>query len=1102
MIGALGLLRTSEVFARASDDDLAVIADHVDERRVRVGAPLVKQGQPADTLFVVVSGELAVLVKSGDEVDEVARMGPGDIIGEIALVAGGTRTSTVRATATSRVVSLTKDGLERLVGRRPDIGDLLAEGSVRRLRQERLNRYLGLAFPNIDDEPLRRLSEGVVWRTIPSGDLLFEAGDPADDCYVVVSGRLRVTTTGLTEQVVEVGPGSLVGEGALASAGRRSATVRALRDADVAVLPRTRLVDVARSHPRAVLDLVASTVQGQANGSPGHTATTNLVVLPLSGATCDEFTDRLVGHLRTTHRVEDLDSAAVDRLMGTDTASQAEGFGAAAIALEHWLAGVESEHDIILHRADPTWTPWTRRCLRRADRILLVADASDAPGPTEFEQRAFVEGAGAHVHRTLVLLHPPDAERPRGTAAWLDAREVRDHLHVRADDDDHHARVARVLTDRAVALVLGGGGARGFAHLGVLHALDDLDVPVDILVGSSIGAVMAAVAATEWDRDTAMAAVRRSFDRQFDYTFPAVAVLRGRRMTDTIEREMGSYDIEDLWTPYRTVATDLTTATSLLLDRGSLSHAVRCSVSIPGVLPPVAKDGHLLVDGGVLDNLPVGVAQSAPGCGTVIAVDVTPPLGPRARTAFPPQVSGWRQLWRSVVPGLRPDRVPTLMETITGTTVIASRLRNKEHTALHPADLELNLDLKGVGLLDFSSDAVNRVSERGYHDAHGRLSDWLASEDGAAVPRRTRLAAADAAEPEAAAVGTSSSWAALRGTLLFTALDLRHRARRFVVAMVGTAVVFTLLLLMTGLGQQLGREAAAAMDVLGGDRWMVREEAGGPFTSATTLDPSLLPAATPALLARYSLPPDASGEAEDVVVVGGIQANDLAAGRQPEARGEAVIGRGGSHGLDDTLTLGDVQLRIVGEVDDATLFAGVPLLLVGLEDAQAIVFEGRPAATALIVSEDVEPPPGLRSMTRDEVAADTMRPLERPIASINLVRALLWVVAAMIVGAVVYLTSLDRARDIAVLRAVGTSSRWLVLSLVVQAIALAVVAAALAAGLQALIRPAFPLAVHITSGNLLTLPVVAAVVAVVASAAGIRLTLRTDPALAFSGPGA
>ena len=123
MIGGTGLLRTSEVFARATDEDLATIADHIDERRVRVGAPLVKQGQPADTLFVVVSGELAVHVAHGDEVEEVARMVPGDVIGEIALVAGGTRTSTVRATATSRVVSLTKEGLELLVSRRPDIGD-------------------------------------------------------------------------------------------------------------------------------------------------------------------------------------------------------------------------------------------------------------------------------------------------------------------------------------------------------------------------------------------------------------------------------------------------------------------------------------------------------------------------------------------------------------------------------------------------------------------------------------------------------------------------------------------------------------------------------------------------------------------------------------------------------------------------------------------------------------------------------------------------------------------------------------------------------------------------------------------------------------------
>ena len=109
----------------------------------------------------------------------------------------------------------------------------------------------------------------------------------------------------------------------MASARSRAASVRALRDADVAVLPRERLVDVARTHPRAVLDLIASAGRGPRDGSQGQTATTNLVVLPLSGTACDDFTDRLVAHLRTTHRVQDLDSAAVDRQMGTDTASQA-----------------------------------------------------------------------------------------------------------------------------------------------------------------------------------------------------------------------------------------------------------------------------------------------------------------------------------------------------------------------------------------------------------------------------------------------------------------------------------------------------------------------------------------------------------------------------------------------------------------------------------------------------------------------------------------------------------------------------------------------------------------------------------------------------------
>lgn len=347
--------------------------------------------------------------------------------------------------------------------------------------------------------------------------------------------------------------------------------------------------------------------------------------------------------------------------------------------------------------------------------------------------------------------------------------------------------------------------------------------------------------------------------------------------------------------------------------------------------------------------------------------------------------------------------------------------------------------------------------------------------------------------------------------LLLTLRDLQYRAVRFATVVIGTAVVFTLLFLMTGLAEQFHREPQATVDRLGADTWVVREGATGVFTSAATLDPATLDGVVadgrvdPIVAARHSL--DVDGEVLDIVVVGtipgGVGTPELTAGRLPSASGEIVVDASSGLDLGDAAPIGPRTFEVVGTTEDATLFAGMPLVYVSLGDAQDLVYRGQDLVTAFAAAGTVAAvPEGLATLSAEAVADDALRPLEHAIASVNLIRALLWVVAAMVVGAVIYLSALERRRDFAVLKATGSSNQGLMLSLGLQSAAVALVAAVAAVVLQGLIAPAFPLKVDVTGATMVQVPLLAMVVALVAAVGGMRKVVQTDPAAAFAGPGA
>jgi putative ABC transport system permease protein len=338
--------------------------------------------------------------------------------------------------------------------------------------------------------------------------------------------------------------------------------------------------------------------------------------------------------------------------------------------------------------------------------------------------------------------------------------------------------------------------------------------------------------------------------------------------------------------------------------------------------------------------------------------------------------------------------------------------------------------------------------------------------------------------------------------------DLQWRRRRFVIAVIATALVFALTLLLAGAGRGMRAEASRIVDKIGADAWVVPAGTSGPFTAS-----SVMPASSTEIVAaidgvtradgfvflRYAL---GDRRPEDVNVLGyqpgGLGTPHVDRGRALERAGEAVVDDTLGIDVGATIQLGDRQLSVVGVARGVTFNFGLPTVFAALTDVQALAFSGQSLVTA-VVTEGVPTsvPAGMRLLTNSEVLNDARRPMKAGLQTVEFINLLLWLIAAGIVGSIVYLSALERMRDFAVLKAVGASNRALLASLVVQAIVLSLAAALVAVVLARFLEPGFPFSIETSLTAYLSLPAIAVGVGLLASLAGLRRALRVDPALAF-----
>lgn len=659
------------------------------------GACLTREDTRDDTsLFYVLSGCLVVSQKNFDSNEEATLFwcSPGEIVGALAVITGEASAFTITAKSASKVGVITEEDAYDILARYPQSVLHLGHAVVQRLSPF-----------------VRQIDFALDWIHYESGRAVYRQHDKSDSTCIVLNGRLRSVVTrsdGKKELMGEYGKGDLIGIVEVLTQTERSTTIMAVRDSELAKLPIGLLDVIKIKYPVVVTRLIhllghrilgniqkgGPTLSAESIGSrPTGSNFSTVAVLSVSDdvplqSFCMELTHALssIGH--TIHLTSDF----IRKTLGPSALETA-----AEYRLSSWLGQQEDRHRMVLYQCDSQLTAWTQRCIRQADCILIVGLAENKPAVGHVEKQ--LEHIAVRTQKELVLLHKEGADKPRNTVEWLNIRSwCASHHHIRcpkrvfikqksptkvkdyysafltkpADIHSDFSRLARFLTGTSIGLVLGGGGARGAAHVGMIQSVKEAGIPIDMVGGVSIGAFMGALWCQENDikRFTDKARTwshgMTSYWRQIlDLTYPATAMFTGAAFNKTIFDVFGDKQIEDLWLPYFTVTTDITSSRPRVHKFGSLWRYVRSSMSLSGYLPPLCDpvDGHLLLDGGYVNNLPADVMRDVMGAQTILAIDVGS-QDETDLTNYGDTLSGWWILWNKWNPFCKSLRVPSLPE--------------------------------------------------------------------------------------------------------------------------------------------------------------------------------------------------------------------------------------------------------------------------------------------------------------------------------------------------------------------------------------------------------------------------------------------------------
>ncbi len=582
----------------------------------------------------------------------------------------------------------------------------------------------------LEQELLNSVEEQIEWVNIHGGEYLFREGDESDALYIVLRGRLtawRTNGAGKRVKLGDVKRSQTVGELPMFTGKPRIADVIAARDSLLAKLPKVVFLDLLAKSPkfsvettRLIINRFHDIDQKKSNSSP-----INISLIATSKSVDLEYWSKeLSKALEKYGSIAVVSSAKLNRELNHENIAQESNSRTTPFRkVAQYLDFLEEEHDYLIYLADNAETPWTARCKRQADRVILLAEGNGSSELTDLEKDGLDNDL---IPSSLVLIHPNSTRLPKNTAHWLDKRPwLADHFHIREYHSGDIARLARIISGNAIGLVLAGGGAKGFAHIGVYKALREFNIPIDYVGGTSIGGtVAAAIALDKPDEIYRHLKTAAFFNPTKDLNlWPIISLMKGKRVNSMIENAIhdftGRRDVntEDTWITHFVISSNFTQARQEIHRRGSMKQNLLASIAIPGVFPPVVKGNDLLIDGATFNNFPVDVMvamqpKKVIGCDLVVEK--------KYELKFTKAPTSWQLLRDKLRPKKqRIYRLPGLTSMLLNTSILYSSSKRAENSKM--LDLLFKPNLAGFGITKWK--AFDKIADVGYNHAREVLSN-------------------------------------------------------------------------------------------------------------------------------------------------------------------------------------------------------------------------------------------------------------------------------------------------------------------------------------------------------------------------------------------
>jgi len=731
------------------------------------GETFIKTGSPHHALYMVLSGEVEVgpeIPGTSPSFYRFSKLEPGALVGRLACFSGDVSIFSARAVT---------DGVKLLRIPKATIDELLVAGP--RAMISCFEQILSFLSPSV-----HLVNWCSQWEHVQASEVIARKGDPCESIYMVLNGRIRASySSNVGTAVEEYGRGRCIGDIGGITKSRWPCKVYAIRNSELARVPVKVFEALIRMHPNAGLHfarVIASQVRARqseqaASSVSGHRrvyhrrgissgaapptpsimptyglSLATIAVVPLSDVDIDAFCSTMVTSLKRIAPAKLLTKDMARQNLGEKVYRHNNALH--ELRMTRFLGEVEEKHRLVVFQADQRYTWWTRLCIAQADAILLLVKADKAPETTKVER--CLEWAYESMQNRIELvvvddcdmtvtdddndnMHGSEMDVSDALDDWSEQREwIAGHHLVRAPFDCHEKdilRLCRRMTGLSVGLVLGGGGARGLAHLGVIKALLEAGITINMVGGTSQGAFIAALYARSPDNfDLLMERSRRMASRLssplekiLDLTLPLTSMFSGYRFNLGIINSLGRKTrIQDLVLKFFCVSTDVQKCELVVHIKGCLWKYVRASMSLSGYLPPVSENGSLLVDGGYMSVVPTDVMRDQAGARTVISVDVS---GENEKDYYEygTHLSGWWLLYNSWNPFTRTVNVPSMGDISDSLRWVSSDQHRRRMES--EADLHFRPPIQEYGTLEF--DKFDEIVEKGYAYAKPIIDDWV-----------------------------------------------------------------------------------------------------------------------------------------------------------------------------------------------------------------------------------------------------------------------------------------------------------------------------------------------------------------------------------------